>query len=72
MVQGNEDAMAFDGIVKPNIAGPEFIAAETAVAINDILFRNTKVDFWDDEDARKRKEKIEDYLFNEVKKKVSG
>ena len=72
---GNEDAMAFYGVLKPLFADdmdgkfdPEEIAAETALAIQDILQRHWKVHFWDDSDAQKRAmNDIDDYLFDHVK-----
>ena len=67
---GNEDAMAYYGILKPFLkqaygAGTEAlplqdksdlesIVADTAIAIHSILKSHQKVHFWDDEDAQKQ------------------
>jgi type I restriction enzyme R subunit len=72
---GNEDAMAYYGVLKPFFANgtengspAEEIAAETALAIQDILQRHWKVHFWDDSDAQKQAmNDIDDYLFDHVK-----
>ena len=72
---GNEDAMAFYGVLKPFFADgmdgkfdPEEIATETALAIQEILQRHWKVHFWDDSDAQKHAmNDIDDYLFDHVK-----
>jgi type I restriction enzyme R subunit len=72
---GNEEAMAFYGVLKPFFeqhdlerCACETIAAETALAIQAILDRHWKVQFWDDDDAQKQAiNDIDDYLFDEVK-----
>lgn len=72
---GNEEAMAFYGVLKPFFeqhdleqSNCETIAAETALAIQSILDRHWKVQFWDDDDAQKQAiNDIDDYLFDEVK-----
>ncbi|MDD2310528.1 MAG: HsdR family type I site-specific deoxyribonuclease, partial [Desulfuromonadaceae bacterium] len=72
---GNEEAMAFYGVQKPFFEqhdleqnSCETIAAETALAIQAILDRHWKVQFWDDDDAQKQAiNDIDDYLFDEVK-----
>ena len=68
---GNEDAMAYFGVLKPfftDNADSEEIAAETALAIQHILQRHWKVQFWDDSDAQKQAmNDIDDYLFDHVK-----
>jgi len=72
---GNEDAMAYYGVLKPFFSdgadggpGSDEIAAETALAIQDILQRHWKVHFWDDNDAQKQAiNDIDDYLFDHVK-----
>jgi type I restriction enzyme R subunit len=72
---GNEDAMAYYGVLKPFIEkhNPEIQtletgAADTAIAICGILFRHNKVHFWDDEDAQNQAvNEIDDYLFDELK-----
>lgn len=72
---GNEEAMAFYGVLKPFFeqhdlerSAYEAIAAESALAIQSILDRHWKVQFWDDDDAQKQAiNDIDDYLFDEVK-----
>lgn len=72
---GNEEAMAYYGVLKPFFERHdleqvkcEAIAAETALAIQSILDRHWKVQFWDDDDAQKQAiNDIDDYLFDEVK-----
>jgi len=72
---GNEEAMAFYGVLKPFFEqhdleqnNCETITAETALAIQAILDRHWKVQFWDDDDAQKQAiNDIDDYLFDEVK-----
>jgi type I restriction enzyme R subunit len=72
---GNEEAMAYFGVLKPFLAELalgqeecEAVAAEIALAIQTILDRHWKVQFWDDDDARKQViNDIDDYLFDEVK-----
>ena len=72
---GNEDAMAYYGVLKPfleehelNESALEVIVADTAIAIHGILEKYKKVHFWDDEDAQKQTEnEIDDYLYDELK-----
>ena len=72
---GNEEAMAYFGVLKPFLSGAnvsedevETVAAEIALAIQHIVDRHWKVQFWDDEDAKNRViNDIDDYLFDEVK-----
>ena len=72
---GNEDAMAYYGVLKPYFAQHhlepaqcEEIAADTGLAIQEILNRHGKVQFWDDDDAQKQAiNDIDDYLYDEVK-----
>jgi len=72
---GNEDAMAYYGILKPffekhdlNESDLESIAADTAIAIHSILESHQKVHFWYDEDAQKQTvNEIDDYLYDELK-----
>ncbi|MCI5167490.1 MAG: hypothetical protein D3903_15700 [Candidatus Electrothrix sp. GM3_4] len=75
---GNEDAMAYYGVLKPLIgeaasrdtwaaSSLKFIAADTALAINKILQQQQKIHFWDDEDAQNQTvNEIENYLLDEV------
>jgi len=77
-LSGNESAMAYYGVLKPFFAeqslppeGRDSIAADTALAIESILNRHWKVQFWDDDDAKKQViNDIDDYLFDEVKGKM--
>jgi len=72
---GNEDAMAYYGVLKPffeqhcledSKCGD--ITADVALAVQEILSRHWKVQFWDDDDAQKRAiNDIDDYLYDEVK-----
>jgi type I restriction enzyme R subunit len=72
---GNEDAMAYYGVLKPffekhdlDESDLESIAADTAIAIHSILESHQKVQFWDDEDAQKQTvNEIDDYLYDELK-----
>jgi len=72
---GNEDAMAYYGILKPffekhdlDESDLESIAADTAIAIYGILESHQKVHFWYDEDAQKQTvNEIDDYLYDELK-----
>lgn len=75
-LQGNEDAMAFYGVIRPyfsegNRAADDVqdaVASEAALAINAIIQRHWKVHFWDDADAQKRAmNDIDDYLYDEIK-----
>jgi type I restriction enzyme R subunit len=74
-LSGNEDAMAYFGILKPFLEKHELreealesAAADTAIAIHGILEKHKKVHFWDDEDAQKQAvNEIDDYLYDELK-----
>jgi len=73
---GNEDAMAYYGVIKPLLRkdgsdaqepDDESAAVDTAIAIHQILNRHKKVNFWDDEDAQKQVvNDIDDFLFDEL------
>ena len=71
---GNEDAMAYFGVLKPFLENSEFgeevlesTAADTAMSIWGILETHKKVHFWDDEDAQKQAvNEIDDYLYDEL------
>ena len=59
ILSGNEDAMAYFGVIKPFLTAPgltaeelEAAAADTAIALHDILKKHWKVHFWDDEDTK--------------------
>ena len=72
---GNEEAMAYFGVLKSFFAEQnldkeesETVSAEIALAIQTILNRHWKVQFWDDDDARNQViNDIDDYLFDELK-----
>ena len=74
-LEGNDDAMAFYGILKPffesgvlDTSFCEDASADTALAIQAILRRYWKVQFWDDDDAQKQAmNDIDDYLYDHVK-----
>ena len=74
-LSGNEDAMAYFGVLKPFLeiheSGEEDLesaAADTAIVIHGILEKHKKVHFWDDEDAQKQAvNEIDDYLYDELK-----
>jgi type I restriction enzyme R subunit len=74
-LKGNEEAMAYFGVLKPFLVeldlsqeACEGVSAEIALSIQAILDRHWKVQFWDDDDARKQViNDIDDYLFDEVK-----
>jgi type I restriction enzyme R subunit len=75
-LSGNEDAMAYFGVLKPFLEKHELgeedlesAAADTAIAIHGILEKHKKVHFWDDDDAQKQAvNEIDDYLYDELKK----
>jgi type I restriction enzyme R subunit len=77
ILEGKEDAMAYYGILKTFFEQQkisretcESISTDTALAIQDVLERHGKVQFWDDDDAQKRViNDIDDYLIDEVKSK---
>jgi type I restriction enzyme R subunit len=74
-LSGNDHATAYYGVLKPFLeAGTsdsgqlESVAADTALAINNILEKHSKVNFWHDEDARKAAiNEIDDYFYDELK-----
>ncbi|WJW75387.1 type I restriction endonuclease subunit R [Thiohalobacter sp. IOR34] len=68
-LQGNDDAMAYYGILKPYFdASDEKTACDAALTINDIVRHHWKVHFWDDLDAQKQAmNDIDDYLYDEVR-----
>ena len=69
-LSGNEDAMAFYGVLKPFFDQHQLeskecdeIATETALAVQEILQSHWKVQFWEDDDAQKQAvNDIDDYL----------
>lgn len=72
---GNEDAIAYFGVLKPFFENHELdekdlesAAADTAIALYSILEKHNKVLFWDDEDAQKQAvNEIDDYFYDELK-----
>lgn len=74
-LSGNDHATAYYGVLKPffevgtsDSGQLESVAADTALAINDILEKHSKVNFWHDEDARKAAiNEIDDYFYDELK-----
>ena len=68
-LQGNDDAMAFYGVLRPYFgASDEEAACDAALAIHSIIRRHWKVHFWDDLDAQREAEnEIDDYLYDEVR-----
>ena len=74
-LRGNEEAMAYFGVLKPFLADQnigkeesESVSAEIALAIQAILDHHWKVQFWDDDDTQNQViNDIDDYLFDEVK-----
>ncbi len=74
-LSGNEDAMAYFGVLKPFLEkhelgeeGLESATADTALAIHGIFAKHRKINFWDDEDAQKQVvNEIDDYLYDELK-----
>lgn len=74
---GKEDALAYYGVVTPffeshalDAATREAIAAETALAVDGILKKNLKVNFWEDSDAQKNVvDAIDDYCYDELRAK---
>ena len=72
-IDGNEDAIAYFGIIKPLFGEEnEPLSADTALAVAQILQPHvSRVHFWDDSDARNLAiNEIEDYLFDEVRDKA--
>jgi len=73
-LDNHEDAQAFYGMLKPffeeqvsDAAACEDLSADAALAIQDILSRNWKVHFWDDDDVQNKViNDIDDYLYDEI------
>lgn len=71
----NEDAQALYGVLKPFLQALDLdepacedVSADTALAIQEIIRRNWKVQFWDDADAQKKAvNDIDDFLYDEIK-----
>ena len=75
ILEGDADAAAVYGLLRPFITGQvadavqaQAAAADAAKAVWDIFRRNRKVGYWDDLDAQRRTmNEIDDYLYDEVK-----
>ncbi len=76
-LETNEEAIAFYGVVKPileidtiSMNETEKLSAEISLALQNILKKHYKVNFWVDEDAKNAaKNDIDDYLFDIIKGK---
>jgi len=76
-LEGNEDAMAYYGVLKPlfeqlkiSQRKRDAIAVDTALALQEIIEGQWKVQFWDDDDAKKQAiNSIDDYFIDEVRNK---
>ena len=74
LLDGNEDAMAYFGILKPFLLNDDLekevfdkLTANAAIAIQEIIKSHQKVHFWEDDDAQKQMiNKIDDYLYEEL------
>ena len=74
-LKSNEDALALFGVIGPlfenegvDTETQENVASEAALAINKVIQRHWKVQFWDDMDAQRRAmNDIDDYLYDEIK-----
>jgi len=70
-LQNKPNAIAFYGVIKPIIDTSKDhnnIAEKIALAIDNILAKHWKVDFWNDIDAQHAvKNDIDDFLFDEIK-----
>lgn len=77
VLEGNDDAMAYYGVLQPLFEEFQIskqasmaITINTALAVQKILDAHWKVQFWDDDDAKKQAiNDIDDYLIDEVKSK---
>jgi len=73
-IRDNDEACAYFGLVKPyfaqsdlNVAQVDSIASETSLAIQEIIAKHWKVDFWGDSDVQKAAmNDIDDFLYDEV------
>lgn len=76
-IRDNDEACAYYGVIKPYFmkyesdeALIESMSADAALSILCIIEDHWKVDFWTDHDAQKAMaNKIDDFLYDEVKKK---
>ena len=75
VLESNDEAMAFYGVVKPILKSDgitkeelEKASSDIALAIQRILIKHNKVHFWQDDDAKNAAiNDIDDYLFDVVK-----
>ena len=69
-ISENAEACAYYGVIQPYFTEGdqvESIAVETSLAIQSILDKHWKVDFWTDEDAKKATQKdIDDFLYDKI------
>ncbi len=73
-IADNDEASAYFGVIRPilkEIAADENLTEQvamlTAIAIQEAIERNWKVDFWNDSDAQKRmKNDIDSFFYDEV------
>jgi len=76
-IRDNDEACAYFGLVKPYFeqsdlddAQIDLIASETSLAIQGIIDKHWKVDFWDDTDIQKASmNDIDDFLYDNVNEK---
>jgi len=76
-IRDNDEACAYFGLIKPYFVQSDLedmqidlIASETSLAIQKIIDKYWKVDFWDDSDIQKvSMNDIDDFLYDEVNKK---
>jgi type I restriction enzyme R subunit len=75
IIEGNDDAIAFYGVIKPlfdnlHVEEIEQTSADAALAIYEIVSNHYKVHFWEDTDAQNQAiNDIDDYLYDELKGK---
>jgi type I restriction enzyme, R subunit len=74
-LDGREDAQAYYGIALPflkeqslDVEQAQEVAADIALAVESIILKHHKVNFWDDDIAQKKVvNEIDDYLYDTVK-----
>ena len=78
-IKNKANACAYYGVITPYFEAhdisdskKEDIASNTALSIDQILQKHTKVDFWDDDEAQRRaKNEIDDFLYDELEEPLS-
>ncbi len=73
-ISGNGEACAYFGVIKPCLkeidadeSKVDKIAADTAVAIQNVMEKHWKVDFWNDSDAQKKmKNDIDNFFYDGI------